>query len=433
MQMYEGLPVITNKITLDEQRGTPHHLLGLVSLNEEPWRVSTFKRQAENVIKEIRSRGRLPILVGGTHYYTQSLLFDNSLVSEDGEPDAENDMPREDINRKYPILERPTEEILDQLKKVDPIMAKRWHPNDRRKIQRSLEIYLTTGKQASQVYLDQRAKKIENSISSEDESSTLNSTLLLWVHADPEVLKARLDARVDKMMESGLLDEVRSLGDYLHRHQAAGEIIDRTRGIWVSIGFKEFESYLSGLAGGTLTSKELDILRHESIEQTKAATRQYSKRQVRWIRIKLLGALQSAGLQKRLFVLDGTDITQWNETVSDPAVRIVADFLSGRELPVPGEISSIAAELLFVKQAYDLSDRPDLWVRQVCELCNMTAVTEEQWQRHLESRSHRRASKKSKASTFQSPRHLGSTDGTGDSDLIASTLELPLEVVDKSK
>jgi tRNA dimethylallyltransferase len=110
MQIYDGLPIITNKITVEEQQGIPHHLLGAVALDKEPWRVGVFKRKAGKIIKEIRSRGRTPILVGGTHYYTQSLLFNDTLVSDadKSEGETESYVSRERINSKYPILERPT-------------------------------------------------------------------------------------------------------------------------------------------------------------------------------------------------------------------------------------------------------------------------------------------------------------------------------------
>ncbi|KAI9746572.1 MAG: hypothetical protein M1818_000285 [Claussenomyces sp. TS43310] len=392
MQMYEDLPIITNKISIEEQRKIPHHLLGNVGLKEEPWRVGTFKREAERIIKDIHSRGRLPIVVGGTHYYTQSLFFDNAIIPTREEPEAQNDVPREEITKRFPILHRPTEEILAQLKTVDPIMADRWHPNDRRKIQRSLEVFLMTGTQASHVYEAQKSTMpIEN-----DASQLLRSTLWFWVHAESEVLKARLDARVEKMMDSGLLDEVRSLGQSLRDQEVNDENLDKSRGIWVSIGFKEFESYLSALENSTSTNKELEKLRTESIEQMKAATRQYSRRQIRWIRIKLLAALSRAAALDRMFVLDGTDIKQWNERVLSPALRVAGDFLAGSDLPSPADLSPVANEVLAQKQVYDLSDRPDLWIRHTCELCNTTVVTEDQWQQHLKSRGHRRATKKMK-------------------------------------
>jgi tRNA dimethylallyltransferase len=405
MQMYDDLPIITNKITVKEQNGIPHHLLGIVRLHEEPWRVSVFKKKAVAVIKEIRSRGRLPILVGGTHYYTQSLLLNESLVVDTGEGkgDAEHELSREEINRRFPILEKPTSEILEELRKVDPVMANRWHPNDRRKLQRSLEIYLLTGKQASQIYQEQTERKLsildedtKANVSSEQEPSvSLQSTLVFWVHVDSEVLKSRLNIRVDKMVECGLVDEVTTLGSFLNEQTAAGKCVDRSSGIWVSIGFKEFEPYIKSQQNGTISGKDLETIFTASIEQTKAATRQYARRQVRWIRNKLLSALSCANSLDSLYLLDGSDLDCWLENVSNQASKIVGRLLAGEELPSPHCLSPAALELLTPKRSFELSDRRDLWIRQVCDTCNMTAVTEEQWQLHLKSRGHRRAVKKS--------------------------------------
>lgn len=398
MQMYAGLSIITNKITPAEQQGIPHHLIGNVSLEEEPWRVGVFKRKAEDIIREIRSRGRLPILVGGTHYYTQSLLFDDSLVVDRDEKTEvlDGDMKREEITEKFPILEASTEEILEKLREVDPVMADRWHPKDRRKIQRSLEIYLTQGRKASDVYAEQRDRKITSqqdgsspNNQNADATISLKSTLLFWVHAEQDTLKARLDTRVDNMVQQGLVDEVQTLQGLLELETAADRAPDRTRGIWVSIGFKEFTPYLKAVMDPVSTEKDVEKALALSIEQTKAATRQYAKRQVRWIRLKLLTALKNADSLSNIYLVDGSDVSRFQSDVVDPAVKICDEFLNGQELPPPTSISVAAEELLAPQREFDFGDRPDLWIRQTCEICKITAVTEGQWNFHLQSRGHR--------------------------------------------
>jgi tRNA dimethylallyltransferase len=401
MQLYDGLPIITNKMTVEEQQGIPHHLLGTIGLEEEPWRVGVFKRKAIEVIKEIRSRGRLPILVGGTHYYTQALLLDETLLSEDridenGLEEVEDEnIPREELDRRFPILTKGTVEILQKLREVDPVMADRWHPKDRRRIQRSLEIWLMTGKQASKVYEEQRERKHQEQDADkhgprvEPQPSLLDSTLIFWVHANHEVLKSRLDTRVDKMVASGLIDEVFLLGAFLEKQTSAGVKVDRTSGIWVSIGFKEFEPYLAAKSYCYDSKEALSA----SIERTKVATRHYAKRQIQWIRNKLIIALFSAKVGNSLYLLDGTDLSSWKNNVSKPALDIVNHFLAGDELPTPQSMSAAASELLAPKKDYDISERTDLWIRETCELCHMTAVTKEQWETHVKSRRHRRLTK----------------------------------------
>ncbi|KAE9961942.1 hypothetical protein BLS_001089 [Venturia inaequalis] len=384
MQLYEGLPIITNKMPENERNGIPHHLLGCINLHQPTWAVGQFVSKARETIYEIRARGRLPILVGGTHYYEQSLLFEDQIIEK-----TENS--HEGV---FPILQEPTEIILAKLRELDPVIADRWHPNDRRKIQRSLEICLKTGKPASQIYSEQRISKGSNTEAvsddlPEDSSSLMEPTLVLWVHAAADKLKDRLDARVLDMIEAGLLEEVNTLENFLLEHEAKGETVDRTRGIWVSIGYKEFEQYQNGLRSSTISDADLERLKQLGIERTQAATRQYSKRQVRWIRIKLLNALQNAGASNTTFLLDGSNIKEWHKTVAEPGVELVRNFLAEESLPDPLTLSEAAREMLAPKSE-DLSQRPDLWVKQVCEPCGgVVCVTPATWETHLKSKGHK--------------------------------------------
>lgn len=392
MQLYEGLPVITNKMPVEERQNVPHHLLGEIGLNEQTWTVSTFVSHALQKIEDIRSRGRLPILVGGTHYYTQSLLFHDALAEEEDSAESES-------SNQWPILKAPTEEVLAKLREVDPVMADRWHPNDHRKIRRSLEIWLQTGRKASDIYEEQRARRENSTIAEEtddlDATSYLRTrTLVLWVNAGLEELSTRLASRVDKMLILGLLDEVRMLEDFAREEAASGHAVDMTRGIWVAIGYKEFLDYQTALRKG-VSSDELSKILDEAIERTKISTRQYAKRQVRWIRIKLTHAVNAAGAKDKFFMLDGSDLSAWDRVVSEVGLNLVDAFLQERPLPDPLTISPLAAEMLQPKR-HDMSARADLWSRRHCDICNMTAVTESDWTQHMKSRRHRICSRKAK-------------------------------------
>lgn len=418
MQMYDGLPIITNKITVEEQQGIPHHLLGIVALDEEPWRVGMFAKKAGQIIQEIRSRGRVPIVVGGTHYYTQSLVFEDSLVTTQ-EFTEEPELLVHDIEDKFPILGSSTEDMLQVLREVDPVMADRWHPKEKRKIRRSLEIFLTTGTRASDYYAQQQEKKTLRKSQEEENHSPpeqvvdRDSTLLFWVHAESEVLKKRLDSRVDKMIDTGLLDEVKSVHSYLRHLSNTGVSVDRTRGIWVSIGWKEFEPYLNALETATTSPEDLRKLYELSIEQTKAATRQYAKRQVRWIRLNLITALKDENALDKLYLFDGTDVTKWEKDVSNPAIDITAKFLDGDELPPPSELSQAAQQFLAPDEGH--KGKPDVWFRRECEICHMTAVTDLQWQIHLKSRKHRGLTKRKERNSGRPEFQVkGDSDATKD-------------------
>jgi tRNA dimethylallyltransferase len=339
---------------------------------------------------EIRSRGKVPILVGGTHYYTQSLLFHDALS-------VETELSPGNNSQHFPILEEPTETILSKLREVDPTMANRWHPNERRKIQRSLEIFLKTGKPASQIYDEQRIRR-EPSPSIIDEDSTSNTTgirfptLVFWVHTNKDVLYPRLDERIHKMISKGLLQEVEALARFKEKHEVqTGVAVDQSRGIWVSIGYKEFVKYQQALKEQNVSTQDLELAKVEGIGKMQAATRQFANRQLKWIRIKLLNALIGASQQDKVFLLDSTDLSTWEESVVTPALHITEQFLSGQALPDPSSLSTIAAEMLTPKRSYDLGQRPDLWQKRICETCGTVAVTENDWSLHVKSRAHRRA------------------------------------------
>ncbi|KAK4963663.1 tRNA dimethylallyltransferase, mitochondrial [Elasticomyces elasticus] len=388
MQLYAGLPIITNKITVEEQQGVPHHLLGCIGLEEPTWVVGTFVKKAVQIIEEIRARGRLPILVGGTHYYTQSLFFKEGLAethAESGDEVTEKEVELSDT--EYPLLEQSTEVLLAELQKVDPVMAERWHPNDRRKIRRSLEIYLKSGRKASEVYAEQRQRKDGDTASSDqDKDGNMRfPTLLFWAHAEQDTLRGRLDSRVDKMLDAGLLDEVRMLNAYADTKAAAGRPLDDSRGIWVSIGYKQFKEYVPALQAGISREKDLQRLKTQAVGATKAATRQYAKRQLRWIQIKLFDSLPS---RDKLYLLDASDVAAFDANVVEPAVSLTSAFLNAEPMPEPSSMSQVAADMLQLKRGVDASED---WTKQYCEACDVTCVIEDQWRKHVGSKAHKKA------------------------------------------
>lgn len=367
MQLYSGLPIITNKLPVAEQRGIPHHLLGCIPLSSQPWTVTAYVRAALAEISSIRARGRLPILVGGTHYYIQALLFEEKLVSASSQDTPESEqgtVPEESPDSPsqtslYPILSRPTEEIHAALRAVDSQMADRWHPQDRRKIQRSLHIYLSTGLTASAVY------------ASQSPSSLRFDTLILWPHANSTALTARLDTRVDNMLDAGLVDEVRELASHSTEQ-------DVTKGIYVAIGYKEF------LHART----DEEIL--DAMEGTKAATRRYAKRQVRWIRRKLLPDVRG---KAEVYVLDGSERERFAEKVEGPAEEVVGKWLNGEQMPDPVEVGGELARML---EDAGSEEEEGEWRTKICEVCGTVCTTRSDWRQHEGSRKHKLLVRKKK-------------------------------------
>lgn len=386
-----------------------------------------YLTEAGKVIKEVRAKGRWPLVVGGTGYYVEGLTLKGRLVvdvgigegAEGAEGEGETVSCYEVLNAKaeeerWPVLNESTEVLLDELKKVDPDMAARWHPKDRRKIRRSLSIYLQTGRKASDIYAEQKAERARmqppesvngNAIASNagpasgfsGSGALKHDVLFFYLHCPVSSLEPKLESRVQEMLSRGLLDEIRYLRKFHTSLIAAGTPPDLTRGIWVAIGYKEFAPYLDALEATEAsngdndtaeTKSELEMelakLKAESIERMIIATRQYAKRQAKWVQRKLLPGLRSIGAQDRLFVLDVSDPAK-----VDKATNVVRRFLAGEELPRPEEVVDGVRDVLVMGN--DAGETKDV---RTCERCGVTVATVKDWERHLVSTKHRRALKR---------------------------------------
>ncbi|KAL8701242.1 MAG: hypothetical protein Q9224_000587 [Gallowayella concinna] len=397
LQMYEGLPIATNKLPLAERKSIPHHLLGCVQLDAETWKVGKYVRTATAIISDIVARGKLPIVVGGTHYYTQSLLFQSSLVDKG----STEHLSVEAQEEKWPILAASTGEMLDRLHVIDPEIASRWHPNDRRKIRHSLEVYFTSGKKPSDLYQEQR-HMASASVSSqtgvlengdqgllatpEPTAGSRFDPMLLWVYADLEELLARLDQRVDKMVHEGLIEEVKGMQQYLHKQQQNGVSVDQSSGIWTAIGFKELLQYVLTGSDRALNANESEAMKKQGIELTKTATRQYARQQQKWIRNKLLRALKENNMLSRLVVLDGTELSQWRHNVEATAGDAISTFLSGGPLPHSSALPKAVSEMILPQAEPQIKAR-------CCEICKITLMTQQEWDAHPRSKKHRKATR----------------------------------------
>ncbi|KAJ1718588.1 tRNA dimethylallyltransferase, mitochondrial, partial [Coemansia erecta] len=363
LQVYRGYDVITNKVTDDEMLGVPHHLLGFVDPSKE-YTVREFEQDALQKIDEIHQRNRIPILVGGTNYYIQSVMFRNSLVRDPGSPQDESVAPNERTFEQERI-EKSNVELWEELRQVDPVMAENWHPNNRRKVLRSLEVLHTTGKRHSEwIAQDEEARGKEETLRF--------PTLLLWLYADASVLNQRLDDRVDKMIERGMFQELDRLSRDINSPGAfSGSSTDFTAGLKQAIGFREFAAYLDATNDREPSSKTKEELRLRGIEDMKTSTRRYAKRQITWIRNKLLPECRSTmakTVKAYSYILDATDLKTWDAAVLGRGLDIAQKFISGAELPDPETTSSTAAKLLA-----EVKNKPNsilAWKRHLCSVCS---------------------------------------------------------------
>jgi tRNA dimethylallyltransferase len=396
LQIYEGLPIVTNKIPPAEMCGVKHHLLGRLRLDEETWSVSQFTTEALKVIEGIRSRGKLPILVGGTHYYTQSLLLQDQTLQDE----TREKLSIAEQEEKWPILKGTEEKILAKLWEVDPAMASRWHPKDARRIRRSLEIWLQTGRRASELYADQRNRTSskQNTVESSSPPDDLNQqrlgrrfdSLTFCTHVVKGELDQRISKRVDQMLEEGLVDEVQLMYARYRELSLATRPPDLSRGIWIAIGYKEFAEYLAAQDSASTDADRLKALREASIEKTKIATRQYAKSQMRWIKHKLLPPLLEEGGETAAIVLTCNEFSMWSEHVEMPAIELADEFLQGKPLNVGAESREALSQLLSNTKATANGPLPQA---QTCEVCGVVMISQHELERHPKTTRHKRALK----------------------------------------
>ncbi|VEU22422.1 DEKNAAC103577 [Brettanomyces naardenensis] len=403
MQMYKGLPQITNKHPMPERHGIPHHIMDHVAWNEE-YHIHRFQKECLAKIDEIHSRGKLPILVGGTHYYLQSVLFVNKTIDTRETQDQEQ---LGDISKEQKkILDEGSPELLHQLLvQYDPVVAMKFHPHDVRRIKRALEVFYRTGKPASEYYREQqKAQRYE--------SRLRYNTLFLWLYALPEELDKRLDKRVDKMMDQGGLEELGELYEYYDKLPEPKPGMDQ--GCFQVIGFKEFLPFLEQNPIREMSKEEVlrDPLFIECCEEMKLRTRRYAKRQVKWIRNTLIPDLEIESQHNwcnggRVYVLNATDLSRWDE-VEERGLEIVREFVDKGKV---GEVIEQVPEGLesegLVRSKKERFDESK-WVYHTCNICldkegKKLVLVGDQYELHLRSRRHKRSERAAKR-----PRHYRS-------------------------
>ncbi|MDD2956189.1 MAG: tRNA (adenosine(37)-N6)-dimethylallyltransferase MiaA [Oscillospiraceae bacterium] len=242
MQVYRHMDIGTATPTEEEKQGVPHHMMNILEPGEA-FSVAQYVQQARQVIAEIHSRGKLPVLAGGTGLYVSSLL--NHILFEENRSDP---AIREELTRQ---AEREGALVLwEELSRIDPALAKELHPNNLGRVIRAIEAYRLTGVPMSV----QRER-------SRREPSPYRSLVLGLSFRDRQILYDRIDRRVDAMLSNGLLEEVRALSERSSATAAQ------------AIGYKEFFRYLSG-------EETLEI----AAERVRQESRRYAKRQLTWFR-----------------------------------------------------------------------------------------------------------------------------------------------------
>lgn len=245
MQIYRGMAIGTAAPTAEEMQGIPHHMVGVADPREN-YSVARYADDAAKCVDDILSRGKQPVIVGGTGLYLNALLAGHGFAG--GDKDGRY---RAELESRWD--KEGGEAMFAELRRIDPETAGNLHLNDKKRILRALEVYYETGKTMAQHNAETRLIP-----------PRYDSVRIGLAYEDRDDMKRAIDLRVDKMVEAGLFDEVRALLDSgLPRDVTAMQ----------AIGYKETLAYLDGEAA-----------REEAIDEIKLRSRQYAKRQLTWLR-----------------------------------------------------------------------------------------------------------------------------------------------------
>lgn len=395
MQVYANLDLATAKATKDEQRRVKHHLLDVA----QPgllYSVRQFQNSALPIIDDLLGRQKVPIIVGGTNYYIESILW-KVLVDEWQDVDKDESaakrakLPEDRVFDQLGMNDRDSEELHEILKNVDPETAAQLHPNNKRKIIRALEVFERSGKLFSWFIKEQQAASGGSLLGGRLRYDNL---VIFWLYCEQETLNERLDKRVDEMVKQGLITEIRQFHEQFVKPY--GEEVDYTKGILQTIGFKEFLPYLTQFDrsednlleeffNGTCDKQPLSLpILTSCLEDLKLATRRYSKKQIKWVRNRFLRAGEKNRTIPPIYKLDTTCPADWNRCVSEPATNVVDNFLSSTvELNVRPELPPLPKDH---QESLGSGDKKTY----NCDQCQRVFIGEFQWQIHLKSNRHKK-------------------------------------------
>lgn len=245
MQVYRHMDIGSAKIRKEEMDGVPHHLIDILEPDEE-FHVALFQKLAKEAMEQIRLRGHIPIVVGGTGFYIQALLYDIDFT--------ENEDEGGNIRRQLEntAKEKGADYLHERLREIDPKSADAIHANNIKRVIRALEFYYLTGKQISEHNETERAKESPYAF------------LYYVLNTDRAVLYKRIEERVDSMLQEGLVDEVRHLKEMgMNRGMVSMQ----------GLGYKEILDYLNGMCS-----------LEEAAAVLKRDTRHFAKRQITWFK-----------------------------------------------------------------------------------------------------------------------------------------------------
>jgi tRNA dimethylallyltransferase len=403
-------------------RGVSYRLLGSVEPARLHYRVGEFVQDALPWLR--RNDDNVAFVVGGTHYYVEALLWnaligatddsdENAAVSGDLNNDDDTALGGFTSSADDAFLHLSPAERYAELARVDPVMAAKLHPNDIRKVIRALQLFHRTG-------VPQSSMLVGNDASLHSGELRAPRTCVLWVDCEQTVLDARTDARVDRMLRSGLLDELVELRATLTAALAALSDTQRTRlqqtdvrfpfGVAQAIGYKEFTSCFDALdaltpadlaqtlaavrSGGdtpfpAALGGELVAMLEAAVVQVKINTRRYARSQRKWIRKRFLARQPEHQSDAAVFRFDSSDSADFELRVVPQACEVVRAFLARTS-------TSVAPVGFLPNVAPSSAERVRGWAKHRCEVCDREMNGAAEWSAHLASNAHRMAVRRQK-------------------------------------
>ena len=391
MQCYAGLATLTNQASAAERARVPHACLAHRDpLSAAPYDVRHWTADADRAIAAIAARGGTPVIVGGTHYYIEALLWRN-ILSLDDDKDSDNGSNKDDNDKETAAWAEETlagksnEEVHALLCAADPATAARLHPNNRRKVVRALQVAHATGRPLSALLHAQRGGGVR----------ARYCPLVLWVdNADAAALDARLDARVDAMAAGTMFAEIAALKRaWLAAHGGARP--DFEHGLFQAIGLRQLWDLVPADAEGAAMPDTADAACSAALAAMKQATRRYARQQRRWLANRL--ARTHGRTLRRLVVHDPA---RWDAEVVAPAQDAVAAFLRGGPLAAPEEEATAQEE--GDKNDDDDDDDARVWVPRTCAACKRTLHGDAEWAAHTRSMRHKTSVKRARLAAQRS-------------------------------
>lgn len=280
VQVYRGMNIGSAKPSMEERQGIPHHLIDCLPIDTPEFSVSQFRVMAEEAISKIRARNKIPILVGGSGLYINALTFPLGFAV------PRNDALRQKISQEF---DANPEMTFSRLEQNDPETAKRLHVNDKKRIVRALEVLDCSGRPLS---------AFGNDFQNDAGDEPPFHPVLFGLNMERQRLYERINFRVDRMMEQGLLEEVRRIDANQY---------DRNLPAMRAIGYRQLFTYLDGKC--SLES---------AVEQIKQETRRFAKRQLTWFR-----------RDQRILWSDVTNFEADKERLLDDFTKKAQAFLKG--------------------------------------------------------------------------------------------------------